>query len=709
LKTNSWDKGDDLTNKFGESTMSEAAEDQAKANGKWRLIVLLLAVVAALVLAKVFGLGERMGELRGWIESLGAWGPVVFVLLYIVAVVAMLPGSALTLAAGALFGSVVGVAVVSVGATLGAGAAFLVSRYFARDAAANWLGKNEKFRQLDQLTERHGAIIVALTRLVPIFPFNLLNYGFGLIANVHPPDWKNPEPAPRYNLVVIGAGTAGLVTAAGAAGLGARVALIERNLMGGDCLNVGCVPSKSVIRSSRVCAEIREARNFGIDVPAGVTADFAAVMERMRRIRSGISRHDSAHRFTDLGVDVFLGDAKFAGPDTVEVAGKTLRFKKAVLATGARAIAPPIDGLSEASYLTNETVFNLTELPRRLLVIGGGPIGCELAQAFCRLSSEVTIVEIGKQFLSREDREAAEILARSLERDGVQIRLSASVKRVVSDGLAKVVDLESGRRQETITVDEILVGAGRAPNVEGLNLEAVGVEYDRKKGVVVNDHLQTTNPRIYAAGDVCLQYKFTHTADDAARILIQNALFLGRKKLSALTVPWCTYTDPEIAHVGLYEHEANERGIALETFQVPLSGIDRAIADGEEEGFVKIHVKKGSDQILGATIVARHAGEMISEITLAMVGNVGLGTIASVIHPYPTLAEAIKRCATCQAEMEARQRLRVILRRIRDNGQVSAEFQEQLRERLRLEAIAEKTSGARRMLVFLRLFARRHR
>src|SRR5262249_26627208 len=290
---------------------------------------------------------------------------------------------------------------------------------------------------------------------------------------------------------------------------------------------------------------------------------FSAVMERMRRIRSGISRHDSAHRFADLGVDVFLGDATFAGSDTVEVAGKTLRFKKAVFATGARAIAPPIDGLREAGYLTNETVFNLTELPRRLLVIGGGPIGCELAQAFRRLGGEVTIVEMGEQLLNREDREAAEILARSLERDGVQIRLSASVKRVSSDGLTKVICLESGGRQEMISVDEILVGAGRAPNVEGLNLEAVGVEYDREKGILVNDRLQTTNPRIYAAGDVCLRYKFTHTADAAARIVIQNALFLGRKRVSALTVPWCTYTDPEIAHVGLHECEANERGIAL--------------------------------------------------------------------------------------------------------------------------------------------------
>lgn len=466
-----------------------------------------------------------------------------------------------------------------------------------------------------------------------------------LISNVHPPDWVNPEPAASYNLVVIGAGTAGLVTAAGAAGIGARVALIERNLMGGDCLNVGCVPSKSIIRSSRAAADVRDAHKFGINVPAGTEADFPAVMERLRRIRAGISQHDSTHRFKELGIDVFLGDARFAGSDTVEVAGKTLRFKKAVIASGARAIAPPIEGLREAGYLTNETVFNLTELPQRLLVIGGGPIGCELAQSFSRLGSAVTIVEVNAQFLSREDPDAATLLARSLEHDGIQIRLSTAVKRVAVSGGEKLVTLEKNGQQETLTVDEILVGVGRAPNVEGLNLESVGVEYDPRKGVVVNDKLQTTNPRIYAAGDICLQYKFTHTADAAARIVIQNALFMGRKSVSALTIPWATYTDPEIAHVGLYEREAREKGIEVDTFQIPMSSVDRAIAEGEEEGFVKIHVKKGSDQILGATVVARHAGEMISEITLAMVAKVGLGTIASVIHPYPTQAEAIKKAA----------------------------------------------------------------
>jgi len=446
-------------------------------------------------------------------------------------------------------------------------------------------------------------------------------------------------------LVVIGAGTAGLVTAAGAAGLGAKVALVERHLLGGDCLNVGCVPSKSIIRPSRAYADVRDASGFGVNVPEGVEVDFPAVMERMRRIRARISHHDSAWRFQELGVDVFLGEARFTGRDAVEVEGKTLRFKKAVIATGARAAEPPIEGLAEAGYLTNETIFSLTERPERLAVIGGGPIGCELAQAFCRLGSEVTIIEMAPQLLTREDQDAAHILSNVLERDGVRVRLNTSIKRVTLAGGKKLIHLQSSGNGQVITVDQILVGVGRVPNVEGLNLEAVGVAYDRRDGIVVNDRLQTTNPRIYAAGDVCMRYKFTHAADAAARIVIQNALFLGRKKLSALTIPWCTYTDPEIAHVGLSERNAQERGIPIDTFVIPMSEVDRAIADGEEEGFVKILVKKGTGKILGATIVARHAGEMINEITLAMVKNIGLGSLSSVIHPYPTQAEAIKKAA----------------------------------------------------------------
>jgi pyruvate/2-oxoglutarate dehydrogenase complex dihydrolipoamide dehydrogenase (E3) component len=466
-----------------------------------------------------------------------------------------------------------------------------------------------------------------------------------LVSNVHPTDWQNPEPAPHYNLVVIGAGTAGLVTAAGAAGLGAKVALVERRLLGGDCLNVGCVPSKCMIRSSRVVADIRDANQFGVIVPQGMEVDFPAVMERMRRLRARISAHDSVKRFRDMGVDVFLGEGRFSGADSVEVSGKTLCFKKAVIATGTRPVHPGIEGLAEAGFLTNETVFSLTEQPRRLAVIGGGPIGCELAQAFRRLGCEVTLFHNASHILNREDSDAAEILQQSFIRDGIRLILNCKTKRIEKKNGSKIIHIECGGREEEIAVDEILAGAGRAPNVEGLNLEAVGVKYDKKKGIEVNEHLQTTNPRIYAAGDICLKYKFTHTADATARMAIQNALFLGRKKQSALTIPWCTYTDPEIAHVGMYERDAQEKGIAVDNFVRPLNDVDRAIADGEEEGFVKIHVKKGTDKILGATIVARHAGEMLGEITLAIVGDLGLGTLANVIHTYPTQAEAIKQVA----------------------------------------------------------------
>jgi len=470
-------------------------------------------------------------------------------------------------------------------------------------------------------------------------------YNDELLANTHPPDWRNPEPAKRYNLVVIGAGTAGLVAAAGAAGLGAKVALLEKRLLGGDCLNVGCVPSKCIIRSSRACADARATRTFGVNLLDGVEADFSAAMERMRRLRAAISRHDAAQRFRDMGVDVFLGEGRFAGPEAVEVAGKTLRFKKAVIATGGRALRPDVPGLQEAGFLTNETVFSLTERPRRLAVFGAGPLGCELAQALRRLGSEVTIVERTPHILPREDPDAAEILDQSFRRDGMVVKLDSLVKRVTTSGGEKLVHIERDGVEETLAVDEILVGAGRAPTVQGLNLEAAGVRYDERNGVSVDDTLRTTNPRVYAAGDVCLQYKFTHTADASARIVVQNALFWGRKKLSALVVPWCTYTDPEVAHVGMYEKEAREKGIRVSTFFRSFRDVDRAVADGEEEGFAKIHVRQGTDRVLGATIVARHAGEMISVVTLAMAAGVGLKTIANVIWPYPTQAESIKHVA----------------------------------------------------------------
>lgn len=478
----------------------------------------------------------------------------------------------------------------------------------------------------------------------PVLPQDTHNEA--LVGNVHPPDWKNPAPSGRYNLVVIGGGTAGLITSLVASSLGARVALVERHLMGGDCLNVGCVPSKAVIRASRRVHEARMARELGLGVPPELLPDFGAAMERMRRIRARISDDDSAARYRDeFGVDVFLGNARFTGPGTVDVDGTTLRFKKAVIATGARATAPPIEGLAEAGYLTNETVFELTERPKRLAVIGAGPIGCELSQAFSRLGSRVSLLENSPQILTREDPDAAEIVQTVLAREGVELVLGAAIRKVERKGDEKVLYFTRGDREQEIVVDEILVGAGRAPNVEGLGLESVGVEFDARRGVKVDDRLRTTNRRIYAAGDVCMDWKFTHAADAAAKIVVQNALFLGRKKLSSLVMPWCTYTDPEVAHVGLYERDARERGIALDTYQVPIAKANRAVTDGEEEGFVKVHVRKGNDEILGATIVAAHAGEMISEITVAMVNGVRLGAFTNVIHPYPTQAEAIKAVA----------------------------------------------------------------
>ncbi len=483
-----------------------------------------------------------------------------------------------------------------------------------------------------------------------------------LVANVHPAGWVTPEPRGRYNLVVLGAGTAGLVTAAGAAGLGAKVALVERHLMGGDCLNVGCVPSKALIRASRAVADARDAGAFGVRVPAGVTADFPAAMERMRRLRAGISPHDSASRFRDLGVDVYFGTGRFTGPDALEVDGRTLRFRKAVIATGARASAPTIPGLAEAGYLTNETVFGLTALPPRLAVVGAGPLGCELAQAFARFGSNVTLIEAGPQILGREDRDAAAVVEASLRRDGVAIRCGCKITSARKDGPAKALILECDGANTEVRVDEILVGVGRAPNVEGLGLDRAGISFDGD-GVTVDDRLRTSNRRVFAAGDVASRFKFTHTADALARIAIRNALFLGRAKASALTVPWCTYTDPEVAHVGLYEHEAVDQGIPVRTFLQEFGGVDRAVIDGEPEGFVKVHVRTGTDRILGATVVARHAGEMISELTLAMVGGLGLDDLARTIHPYPTQAEAFKKVGDAYSRTRLTPLVRGLFRR----------------------------------------------
>jgi len=454
-------------------------------------------------------------------------------------------------------------------------------------------------------------------------------YNRALVAHVHPPDWVNPTPSGRYNVVVIGAGTAGLVTAVGAASLGAKVAIVERHLMGGDCLNFGCVPSKALLSSAK-------------DAVAGGSIEFTDAMARMRRLRARIARHDAAARFRGLGIDVFLGQARFTGADTIDVDGQTLRFSRAVIATGARAAVPDIPGLSTAGYVTNETVFSLTQLPRRLLVLGGGPIGCELAQAFQRLGSQVTIIIRDTRLMPREDRDAAAIVQQSLRREGVTLAFGATISRVEQrpSGDRVIVAEVDGRMQE-IAGDELLIATGRAPNVEGIDLAAAGVASTRS-GVTVDDHLRTSNRRIFAAGDVCSPYKFTHAADAMARVVLQNALFLGRKRASALVIPWATFTSPEVAHVGISGADAAKRDDVVTLTQL-FSDVDRAVLDGESEGFARVHVEATSGRILGATMVASHAGDMIGEIALAMTAGVKLPAIAGTIHPYPTRSEAWKK------------------------------------------------------------------
>lgn len=463
-----------------------------------------------------------------------------------------------------------------------------------------------------------------------------------LIDNCHPANWTNPTPTGKYNLVVVGAGTAGLVSAAGAAGLGAKVALVERTLLGGDCLTVGCVPSKGVIRASRAAFDVRDGNTFGVHLDSAPEVNFAEAMERMRNLRAGISKNDSAHRFTELGVDVFIGHGNFIDPSTLEVDGTRLEFDRAVIATGARSSDLSTPGLKEAGYYTNETIFTLTDLPRRLVVVGAGPIGCELAQSFQRLGSQVTLITHGPKILPKEDRDAAEIVRKQLELDGMSILYNTELKHVEVKDQEKVLLLSGNGKEEERVCDAILVGVGRTPNVGGLGLEAAGVNYS-KRGVEVDDRLRTTNPRIYAAGDICSRFKFTHAADAMARIVLANSFFFGRRKVSTLVIPWCTYTDPEVAHVGYYEAEAKAAGLQVSTITESLSHVDRAILDGENEGLARVHYESKSGKILGGTIVARHAGEMISELTLAMTTGQKIGALASTIHPYPTQAEVLKK------------------------------------------------------------------
>ncbi len=480
-----------------------------------------------------------------------------------------------------------------------------------------------------------------------------------LVESVHPPAWKNPTPDGRYNLVVIGGGTAGLVSAMGAAGLGAKVALVERHLLGGDCLNFGCVPSKGLLRAARAVRAVREAPAFGVRV-GGVELGFAEAIGRMRRLRAEIAPHDSARRLAEMGVDVFLGDARFVARDSIEVASERLSFARAIVATGARAGALSVPGLGEAGPLTNETVFSLTARPRRLVVIGGGPIGCELSQLFRRFGSEVVVIDRGPRLLPRDDEDAASVLGGRFAEEGIEMRLAAKLLRVERTASGKVVAFERDGKSEQVEGDEILVAVGRVPNVEGLDLAAAGVAFG-PSGVRVDESLRTTNPHVYAAGDICSAWKFTHAADAMARIALQNALFWGRRKSSALVIPWCTYTDPEIAHVGLERGEAEKRGAS--TLTVPLREVDRAVLDGEASGFARVHVdRKG--RLLGATMVAGHAGDMICEMSLALTAGLSMDTVGATIHPYPTQAEAWKKLGDQWARTKLTPRVYGLLERI---------------------------------------------
>jgi pyruvate/2-oxoglutarate dehydrogenase complex dihydrolipoamide dehydrogenase (E3) component/uncharacterized membrane protein YdjX (TVP38/TMEM64 family) len=638
----------------------------------------------------------------------------LFFVVYVAAAALSIPGALiLTLAAGAMFGLGWGLLLVSFASSLGALLAFLVARYLLRDAIQARLGKS--LAPINEGVAKDGTFYLLTLRLVPVFPFWLINLLMGLtpmgagrfylvsqlgmlagtavyvnagtqLAAIQSPGdilspgllgsfvllglfpllakagvgwlerrkvyakWVKPRSFDR-NLVVIGAGAGGLVSAYIAAAVKAKVTLIESHRMGGDCLNFGCVPSKALIRSAKMARQLKKAHELGVADAAG-RVDFAAVMKRVHGVIADVEPHDSVERYSGLGVEVLQGHARMTSPWTVEVkladgATQTLTTKAIVIAAGASPFVPPIPGLKEAGFLTSDTVWGLTELPGRLVVLGGGPIGSELAQSFARLGSTVTQVEMAPRIMVREDPEVSELVAASLRADGVDVLTGHQAVRVeVVDGEKRLV-ARHGQAEVVIPFDELLCAVGRSPRVSGYGLEELGIPLTPRKTIETNAWLQTRYPNIYAVGDVAGPFQFTHTAAHQAWYAAVNALFgrFRRFKADYSVVPWATFTDPEVARVGLSETEAKEQGIAFEVTRYGIDDLDRAIADGTAHGFVKVLTVPGKDRILGVTIVGEHAGDLLAEYVLAMKHGLGLNKILGTIHTYPTLAEANKYAA----------------------------------------------------------------